>query len=80
MVIWKINHFSECTVHCNWSSWYTSSHHVFFIGRPDDLFTSVWSQDTQLLKVDPLGEMILGATVLGRGSVSVCDMRRNINK
>jgi len=44
------------------------------------LFTSAWSRDTQLLKVDPLGGMILDATVLGRGSISVSDMRRNINK
>lgn len=48
--------------------------------KSDDLFTSAWSHDTQLLKVDPLGGMILGATVLGRGSVSVCDMRRNVDK
>jgi hypothetical protein len=51
-----------------------------FIDRPDDLFTSAWSRDSQLLKVDPLGGVVLGASLVGRGSISVSDMRRNIER
>ncbi|XP_021919419.1 tubulin epsilon chain-like [Zootermopsis nevadensis] len=50
------------------------------IDRTDDLFTSAWSRDNQLLKVDPLSGIVLGASLLGRGSISVSDMRRNIDK
>jgi hypothetical protein len=50
------------------------------IDRPDDLFTSAWSRGNQLLKVDPLGGTVLGATLLARGSVSVSDMHRNIDR
>ncbi|XP_069702505.1 tubulin epsilon chain-like isoform X1 [Periplaneta americana] len=48
--------------------------------KQDDLFTSAWSRDNQLLRVDPLGGVITGAAVLGRGLLSVSDMHRNINK
>ncbi|PNF27212.1 Tubulin epsilon chain [Cryptotermes secundus] len=48
--------------------------------KPDDLFTSAWSRGNQLLKVDPLGGTVLGATLLARGSVFVSDMRRNIDR
>ncbi|PSN30637.1 Tubulin epsilon chain [Blattella germanica] len=48
--------------------------------KPDNLFTSAWSRENQLLKINPLGGTLLGATILGRGSISVSDIHRNIDR
>ncbi|KAJ9575173.1 hypothetical protein L9F63_025876, partial [Diploptera punctata] len=48
--------------------------------KPDDLFSCAWMRDNQLLKVNPLGGTVLGATVVGRGSISMTDMLRNTDR
>ncbi|XP_011304188.1 tubulin epsilon chain [Fopius arisanus] len=48
----------------------------------DELFINAWSRSHQLIKVDPLQPkaVIIGAAHIARGSCSMDDMRRNIER
>ncbi|XP_020281663.1 tubulin epsilon chain-like isoform X2 [Pseudomyrmex gracilis] len=48
----------------------------------DELFTSAWSRNNQLIKLDPLQStsVILAAAHIARGNTTLTDMKRNIER
>ncbi|KOC70391.1 Tubulin epsilon chain [Habropoda laboriosa] len=48
----------------------------------DELFVNVWSRNNQLIKIDPLqpNSLILSAAHIARGSCSINDLKRNIER
>lgn len=48
----------------------------------DELFTSAWSRNNQLIKLDPLQStsVILAAAHIARGNTTLTDIKRNVER
>lgn len=53
-----------------------------YLRLQDELFTNAWSRNNQLIKLDPLQptSVILAAAHIARGSTTLSDMKRNIER